>query len=373
MQLSLNKEQSALAEVTAKFIEARFPRSAAHAQCLSPAPLDQRLWREAADLGWTLMLSPEEFGGGGFSGRPLEDLIVIMNAVGGGLTPGPLIPTNIVVDAVSRLGSAEHKAAHLEALTTGRKVATWVTPQELRGGAVAGQIAASQDAGEVHLRGRALYVEGARDADVFLVTAEAGRETIQALVERDRNGLVVSDLVSLDAGRTIHTVELDLKLRPDELLGSTATAAADVERQLDVAVTLQVAETVAIMDVVLNMTIEYARQRIAFGRPLASYQALKHRLADMRVWVEAGFAVSAALAAAVDSNSSKAPALASIAKAHVGDRAVQLVQDCVQIHGGIGVTMEHDLHLYLRRATVNRSLFGVPAFHRDRLCTLRGL
>jgi alkylation response protein AidB-like acyl-CoA dehydrogenase len=123
---------------------------------------------------------------------------------------------------------------------------------------------------------------------------------------------------------------------------------------------------------VLEFTIEYAFDRFSFGRPLASYQALKHRFADMRLWLEASFAITDHAAAAL-SDSDDPTGLVHAAKSYVGDRSVELIQDCVQLHGGIGVTWEHDIHLYLRRATVDRGLFGAPAEHRAELAAIVGI
>ena len=116
-----------------------------------------------------------------------------------------------------------------------------------------------------------------------------------------------------------------------------------------------------------DMTVEWAFDRYSFGRPLASYQALKHRFADMMSWLEASHAVSAAGCAAVQRESDEAPELVSAAKAYIGQYGVELLQDCVQLHGGIGVTFEHDLHLYLRRVIVNRAMAGTPADHLQRI------
>ena len=122
-----------------------------------------------------------------------------------------------------------------------------------------------------------------------------------------------------------------------------------------------------------DMTVEWAFDRYSFGRPLASYQALKHRFADMMRWLEASHAISdAACAAAADGRPPRRAELVSAAKAYIGEYGAELLQDCVQMHGGIGVTFEHDLHLFLRRFTVNRALAGTPADHRQRIAALVG-
>jgi len=122
-----------------------------------------------------------------------------------------------------------------------------------------------------------------------------------------------------------------------------------------------------------EFTVQWMFDRYTFGRPLASYQALKHRMAYMKMWLEACQGTMAAAAKAVHANGADAPELISIAKSYIGQRATDIVQECVQLHGGLGLTWEHDLHLYLRRATVNRSTWGTPSDHRQRLAALVGM
>jgi alkylation response protein AidB-like acyl-CoA dehydrogenase len=157
-----------------------------------------------------------------------------------------------------------------------------------------------------------------------------------------------------------------LSARIDVSFGA-ARAAADDERQLQIACVLQCAEMVGAMDQVFEMTLEYLGDRYSFGRPLSSYQALKHRVADDKMWLEASHATATAAARAVATEADDAAELVSVAKRWIGPQATELIQDCVQLHGGIGVTWEHDLHLYLRRTTVNRALHGTPEWHAERL------
>jgi alkylation response protein AidB-like acyl-CoA dehydrogenase len=146
-------------------------------------------------------------------------------------------------------------------------------------------------------------------------------------------------------------------------------AADDVERQLQIAVVLQCAEMVGAADRMFEVTLEYLGDRYSFGRPLSSYQALKHRVADDKMWLEACHAIATAAARAVATEAGDAGAVVSAAKAWIGPHATELIQDCVQLHGGIGVTWEHDLHLYLRRTTVDRVTYGTPEEHSERIAT----
>jgi alkylation response protein AidB-like acyl-CoA dehydrogenase len=154
------------------------------------------------------------------------------------------------------------------------------------------------------------------------------------------------------------------------IVGVPGHAADAVERQFQLAVVLQCAETVGVVERVLDFTRQWMFDRFSFGRPLASYQALKHRMADMVLWSEVAQATMAAAADAVQQRRADAPELVSIAKSYIGQRATDIIQDCVQIHGGIGVTWEHDIHIFLRRATVGRVTWGSPAAHRRRIADL---
>jgi alkylation response protein AidB-like acyl-CoA dehydrogenase len=157
------------------------------------------------------------------------------------------------------------------------------------------------------------------------------------------------------------------RLAADAVVGAIGGAAEAVQRQLALALALQCAEMVGVADRTLEFTLEYGRERFAFGRPIVSFQALKHRIADMTVWMEGAKAVSDGLAAAIDSGSDDLERLASVAKAYVGEHCLDIVDDCVQITGGIGVTWEHDIHLYNRRAAVDRAVYGTPEEHKERL------
>jgi alkylation response protein AidB-like acyl-CoA dehydrogenase len=161
------------------------------------------------------------------------------------------------------------------------------------------------------------------------------------------------------------------RLPLDAVVGEVGGAGPQIEHQLEVALVLQAAESVGAMERAFEMTVDWAFDRYSFGRPLASYQELKHRFADMKTWLEAGHAVTDAAAEAVDAAAPDAAELVSIAAAFVGEYGGEMLQDCVQIHGGIGLTYEHDLHLLLRRVTLNRAALGTPALQRRRIAELQ--
>jgi alkylation response protein AidB-like acyl-CoA dehydrogenase len=194
------------------------------------------------------------------------------------------------------------------------------------------------------------------------------------LVRAETRGVQRQRIGSLDLVRRHADIEFDGVVVPETcVLIDAALGAAVRARQGQIANVLQCAEMVGAAARAFELTLEYAGERSSFGRPLASYQVLKHRMADMKLWIEASQAAVEGAVAGVMLDSPSAAQLVSTAKLYVGRKAADIVQDCVQIHGGIGVTWEHDLHLYVRRVTTNRQLMGTPADHAQHLASLIGL
>jgi alkylation response protein AidB-like acyl-CoA dehydrogenase len=230
---------------------------------------------------------------------------------------------------------------------------------------------ARTEGADIVVRGEARPVEAAGQADRLLVTCGHGDGVTQVLVPAVTPGVCVAAMHTVDLSRRFGVVTFDdVRVPAASVVGRPGEAAPDVDRQLLAALAVLNAEAVGAMQAAFDMTVEWAFDRYSFGRPLASYQALKHRFADMLSWLEAGHAISDAACRAAQDGAPDAAELASVAKAFIGQYGAELVQDCVQMHGGIGVTFEHDLHLFLRRLTVNRSLAGTPAEHRQRIALL---
>jgi alkylation response protein AidB-like acyl-CoA dehydrogenase len=370
MQLELSPDQEFFRQTTARFLEDQVPTAKLRALRDDPVGFEHDYWRRGAELGWTSLLVSEERGGGSISGQGLVDLAVIAHEFGRHAAPGPLVTTNVVAAALSDAGGDEH-AAVLGELLSGGAVASWCfgePPPDDRLGEVALDVRV--DGSEVVLNGVKRPVESAGRADHLLVTGRTGPDLTQVLVPSDARGVTIEPMKTVDLTRRFGAVTFDgVRVPVGAVIGDLGGAAEQVERQLQVAAVLLSAEAVGAMQSAFDTTVEWAFQRYSFGRPLASYQELKHRFADMTSWLEASHAISDAAAGAVAARAPDAADLASAAKAFSGEYGAELVQDCVQIHGGIGVTFEHDLHLFLRRVTVNRALCGTPADHRQRLAT----
>jgi alkylation response protein AidB-like acyl-CoA dehydrogenase len=374
LELGLTSEQELLRETAARFIDAACPLQVVRQLIGSESGLPADYLRAAGQLGWFAMLVPEDLGGGSVSGAGLADLAIVAEERGRALQPGPFVCTNVVAEALAAGGTPEHKKQILPAIRDGEAVATWVVDSALVGAEPGGSVrAASRGEGFV-LSGRAGPVPAAAQADWLLVSA-AGREgTSQFLVETTAAGVTVTPLDGLDVTQRYGSVAFDDVVVPAaSVVGKAGGSGPDVEHQLQVACVLITAETVGAMDALFDLTRRYAIDRTAFGRPIGSFQAVKHQMADMSLSLEASKAVAATAVRAVQEHWGDAADAVSIAKSWVADAGVDLVQGCAQVFAGIGFTWEHDLHLFLRRITMNALLFGQAEWHRERICRANGL
>ncbi|CUU54688.1 Acyl-CoA dehydrogenase [Parafrankia irregularis] len=386
MLLELSPDQEVLREATARFLADRVPADVVRALRTNAAGFEPDYWRDGAELGWTSLLVGEEQGGGSVSGAGLVDLTLVAHEFGLRSAPGPLTSTNVVAATLAEAGGANHpaQASALGELLAGTAVASWCLggpPPLDRLGSTGVSYRVEGDS--LVLRGVARPVEAAGQADHLLVTAHGERGLTQVLVSPGGTGgtgaagdpgvagLTIEPLRTVELNRRFATVSFDdVRVGLDQVVGAVGEAADQVERQLQRAIVISGAEAVGAMQAAFELTVRWAFERYSYGRPLASYQALKHRFADLKTWLEAAHAISDAAAAAVDARSPEAAELVSAAKSYIGENGTELLQECVQLHGGIGVTYEHDLHLFLRRGTVSRAMYGTPAEHRQRVAGL---
>ncbi|MBO0856230.1 MAG: acyl-CoA/acyl-ACP dehydrogenase [Nocardia sp.] len=374
MHLELSDEQAMLQETTRSFLMKESPLESVRALIDDPAGFDAAVWRRGAELGWGAMAVPEYYGGTG-SDEPVRDAAVIAAEFGRLVQPGPLVPNTIVAFAVANYGTDEQRGAVLPGLVAGDRTAAWCLAERGRGWdpdrfALSVEVRGS----DYVLTGTKDLVQEAHSAEYLLVTARAPAGPRQFLLPAGTPGITVVPLGGLDLTRRFSQVRFDEVVIPaDAVLGDPEVAGEQWQRQFELALVLHCAETVGVMERMFEITLEYAGERFAFGRPIGSFQAIKHMCADMYGWLESAEAISGAATDAVHTRHPDRSEIVSAAKAYVGEYAPRLVQHCLQIHGGIGFTWEHDLHLYLRRAKSNEILYGSPQWHHERLCELSGL
>jgi alkylation response protein AidB-like acyl-CoA dehydrogenase len=374
MDFDLLEGQELFLDTTKRFLAAHWSTHNIRGLLDDPRGIDPSVLSRGVDLGWTSLMVPEHLGGGSVSGEPVLDVAVLAKELGRALFSGPIIPTNIAAYALSTFGSKEIADIHLPAVASGMEVIAWaVAEQGTWWGADATDVRAVPVHGAYQLHGIKSPIQDAQVAHQFLVSAEAPEGLTQFLVPADAEGVAVRPLHSIDLARRFASVQFDaVEVTAASVVGSAGNAGEAIERQLALALALQCAETVGATEFAFDMTLAFVKDRKAFGRAVGSYQAIKHRFADMFLWLESAKAVTAAAVAAVQSGE-RPSATASLAKAYVAEKCPLIVRDCLQMHGGLGFTWDHDIHLFLRRVESNALTYGWRDYHLDRLAPVIGV
>ncbi|MGW5919565.1 acyl-CoA dehydrogenase family protein [Nocardia fluminea] len=371
MDFELSADQRLFRSTTREFLARSVPLDVVRGLAASGVGFDRQWWRRGAELGWTAPLVPERLGGGSVSDVPMADLALVAREFGRACAPGPLVTTNAVLTALVR--EQNRFVDLLAAVRSGETIAAWAhyEPGHGLGTAAVDTVAVPEGTG-FRISGVKDRVECGDQAQVLLVSARGPHGPVQVLIAADAPGVTVTPTWTLDlVRRTAKVSFVDVVVGEDAVVqrypGET-TAALDT--QIQVAAALTAAESTGAAEYAFELTVRWMFDRYTFGRQLASYQALKHRAAEHKTSLEACRATAWAAANAFRGDPIKTAEAVSVAKSYIGAVVPGLLQDCVQIHGGIGVTWEHDLHLYLRRVTLGRALYGTPEEHRRRLTDL---
>jgi alkylation response protein AidB-like acyl-CoA dehydrogenase len=362
-----NPEFLLFASTTQSFLEKEAPLSRLRELHAAGTSFDTDWWPRAAELGWTSLLVPDDLGGGSVSGSGVRDLAMVAELAGKTVAPGPLHPVSTVLAGL--VEAPENHQGTIESLISGELVASWAVYEPGKSWAPMDPcVTATPTASGFRLDGVKDRVEAGAESAVLLVVADCEGSPRQFLVPTDASGVRVESQRSVDLVKSYAHVHFDgVEVDSSAAVGTAEQTPELITRQSQIAQILQCAEVVGILDAVLKITIQWGFDRHSFGRPLGLYQALKHRYADLKIWFEACKAATNAAVAAVADRSPDAEMAVSVAKSYVGEHAPGMLQDCVQLHGGIGVTWEHDLHLYLRRVLLDRSMFGTPEDHNLRV------
>lgn len=330
---------------------------------------DGGLWQSLADQGWTGLLVPEEQGGLGLG---LVEMAAVAEEMGRACLPGAFLSTLFAAALVGRAGNGEQRARYLEPFAAGELKATVALLEEgASWDADAVKLKAKRDEGGFSLNGRKLFVPDAGVADVLVCVARAGDSHVLLPVGRGAEGLTVRPMPSMDATRKLYEVVFEgVSVAESEALGADGDARGALRGALEVATAVLCAEMVGGMQWVLDTTVEYAKTRQQFGRPIGSFQAVQHMCADMLLMTESARSAAYYAAWALTENDPAARAAVSVAKAYCSDAYREVANRGVQVHGGIGFTWEHDLQLYYKRSKSSETLFGDATFHRERIARL---
>ena len=378
MNFGFNDEQELLRSTARKFFENEVGSETVRRLMETPEGMTPELWTKLAEQGWLGLVFPDQYDGMGLG---LVDLVVLMEEMGRAVVPGPYFSAVLLGGlAILEAGSEAQKKEWLPKIAAGeRRVAlAWMEPSAQLGPAGI-TLTAVEKGGRYTLSGTKLFVHDAHTADALVMAARTrpgvGADGVSLfLLPKGTKGLEVTLLPTMDQTRKLCEVTLsDVVVGGDAVLGAVGSGWAPLARVLDRATVALCAEMCGGAQKVLDMTVEYAKIRQAFGRPIGSYQGVKHRAADMLVDVENSKSITYYAAWALDEGAAEAPLAVSMAKAYVSDAYRRVSAAGIQLHGGIGFTWEHDLHLYFKRAKGSEFTFGDATHHRERVAQLVNL
>jgi alkylation response protein AidB-like acyl-CoA dehydrogenase len=364
IELEPTSEQEVLLKTAQRFIDDRWPLARVRELVDGGQAPSTTYVREIGDLGWLAMFVAAEEGGGSVSGDAVGDAGLLAELRGSRLQPEPFITANVAAALLSRAADAPPVRSRLAAAAGGASpIATALGGDGLWD---SGVVEAVPDGAGWGLTGD--VVIAGTTAAYLLILGATGVGTSAFVVAADAPGIETRTLGGLDPSQPVTSVSLrGVKVDPLERIGLTD---ADLSYTRALGATLATAETVGAMAALFDMTRQYAMDRVAFGRPIGSFQALKHLLADLSVTLETSTALAAASLRSVRDETSDAEEVAAIAKIFVDERATAYTQGCLQVHGGIGFSWEHDLHLYMRRIAANRAFYGSPEHLRRRILAI---
>ncbi len=374
MELEFTPDQEELRDTVRAVLARECPSGVVRAAIEDRSTADP-LWHRMVELGWPALTVPEAAGGIGLGA---VELAVVVEELGRVIAPGPLLTTcSQLVPVVRELGTPEQQADVLgrvaEGTTTGALALSERGVTSFDPAKVA--TTATRDGEGWRLQGHKTGVLSGADVDELAVIAsvdDAGGVGA-FLVRRDQ--VTLAPVESMDGTRSLVDVTLDgIVVGPDRVLGDTGLdAITPLRHAVDEAITALSLEIVGTCQAVFDITLEYAKEREQFGVPIGSFQAIKHKFADMLVAVERARATGYFAAVTLAERDPRASLAASTAKAAAGDCRKLLAKEGIQIHGGIGYTWEHDMHLYVRRATTDSQLLGTAREHRARIADLLGV
>ncbi len=371
MNFAFSEEQEELRKAVRRFLEDKSPETEVRRLMETESGYDPAVWAQMGEqLGLQGLAIPEEFGGSGYT---YVELVVVLEEMGRALLCAPYFASvALAANLLLASGDKEAQAAYLPGIASGQTIATVALAEPTGRWDEAGVTLAAERSGDGwSLTGVKSFVLDGHSADVVLVVARTGAGVSVFAVERGAAGFSATPLSTMD--QTRKQARLDFAATPARLVGVEGSGWAATSKMLDLAAVALAAEQVGGAQRVLEMAVDYAKNRIQFGRPIGSFQAIKHKCADMLLEVESAKSAAyyAGWAAAEDND--ELPVVASLAKSYCSEAYFHAAAENIQIHGGIGFTWDYPAHLYFKRAKSSELLFGDPTYHRELLAQRIGI
>jgi alkylation response protein AidB-like acyl-CoA dehydrogenase len=371
MNFAFSDEQEELRKVVRQFLENKSPETAVREQMDTEQGYDAAVWSQMAEqLGLQGLAIPEEYGGSGYG---FIELVVIFEEMGRSLLCAPYFST-VALAATTLLQSGDDaaKKSYLPGIASGETIATLAFTEANGKWDESGITATAAKDGDAYtITGEKMFVLDGHVAGLILVAAKTDAGTSLFAVDGEASGLTREALPTMDQTRKQAKVTFDGT--PATLIGTDGEGWATLEKTLDLAVVALAAEQVGGAQLCLEMAVQYAKDRVQFGRPIGSFQAIKHKCADMLLEVESAKSAAYYAGWCASELNDELPSVASLAKAYCSEAYFHAAAENIQIHGGIGFTWEHPAHLYFKRAKSSELLFGDPTYHRELLAQRIGL
>jgi alkylation response protein AidB-like acyl-CoA dehydrogenase len=379
MDFAASEEHAALRQTVRRILLDHSPSAEVRRVMAGPTGVNPDLWTTLAALGLTAVTISECYGGAGYT--PVE-LAIVFEEMGRALLPGPYLAGVVAAEVVRASGDKRAQRDLLPGIAAGTTMATTnlaAAPAWNLGGDGGPRtpeiprlnVGAARDGSRYRINGVAPYVLDGHHATVVLVAARTGRGLSLFSVAGDATGVTRTALTTMDQTRRL--AHLEFTNAPARLIGGDGQAAPAITAARDLAAVALAAEQLGGASACLEMAVEYAKVRLQFGRPIGSFQAIKHRCADLLVDLESARSAVYHAAQLAAEGSSERSVYAGLAKAYCSELYTRLAAENIQLHGGIGFTWEHDAHLHLKRAKSGEVLFGSPAHHRAKLAEAIGL
>jgi alkylation response protein AidB-like acyl-CoA dehydrogenase len=369
MDFGFSEEQDMLRQSVRDFLEAECPMTYVRQMMEDERGYSEDQWKKMVELGWTGLIIPEQYGGAGLN---MVDMVVVLEEMGKVVMPGPFYASAILGGAAIELGGSDaQKQRYLPDLAAGTRKATLAQVEESgRWDAEGIAVAAKAAGGGYSLSGTKLFVHDAHNADLLIVpvrTGGSGSDGVTLLiVDAKAKGVATRVLKTMDQTRKLCEVRFDnVQVNGDAVLGAVGKGWPLLDRIVDRAKVALCAEMCGGAQKVLEMSVEYAKVREQFGKPIGSFQAIQHKCANMMVQVESAKSATYYAAWAVANDVPEAHLAACMAKAYCSDAYRFVSAEGIQIHGGIGFTWEHDMHLYFKRAKGSEVTFGDATWNRE--------
>ena len=365
MDFGFSEEQDLLRQSAADFLSNECPMTYVRQMMDDEHGYSDDLWKKMAELGWMGLIAPEEYGGAGLS---MVDLVVVLEEMGKVVLPGPFFSTVALGGlCVQEAGSDEQKKTLLPGIASGQtKITLAFLEKNARWDESGVNLSAEKDGSGYTLSGVKLFVPDAHVADHIICAARTSEGVTLFLIDRQQAGVGTRLLKTMDQTRKLCEVTLEnVQVGDDAVLGTPGQGWALLARIIDQSKVALSAEMCGGAQQVLDMSVEYAKVREQFGRPIGSFQAIQHKCADMLVQVESAKSATYYAAWAVANDASDAALAAAMAKAYCSDAYRKVTNEGIQVHGGIGFTWEHDMHIYFKRAKGSEVTFGDATWNRE--------